>query len=151
MEEAEVERILSSWFQSQGYSVVMNIEVGGGNRLDLAAKSEHEDWFVEVKGDYDANTAQYSVNFDTGMGQLVRSITRLDDRTKYAIGIPFSRTERGEKLSYRLILLKYAKSLVFEALNIHLLLVRDDRSVEVVVPGQVRGFLSSIDSQIREG
>lgn len=150
MKEAEVQRILCRWFQSQGYSVFENIKVGGGNRLDLAAESEHEDWFVEVKGDYDASTAQYSVNFNTGMGQLLRSITKLDDRTKYAMGIPFSRTERGEKLSYRLILPKYAKSLVFEVLNIHLLLVRDDRSVEVIEPGKVRGYLSSIDSRSRE-
>ena len=149
MKEAEVQRILSRWFRNQGYLVEESVKLGGGNRVDLAARSRQGDWFVEVKGDYDVNTAQYNVNFDTGVGQLIKGITRLDDRTKYAIGIPFSRTDRGEKLSYRLILPKYAKSLVFEALNIHLLLVRDDRSVEVTTPSEVKSFLSSIDPRIR--
>ena len=150
MKEAEVQQILRGWFQNRGYLVLEDAESEGGNKIDLVAKSEHEDWLVEIKGDYDRSTAQYNVNFDTGMGQLLKSITRLDSRTKYAIGIPISRTEQGEKLSYRLILPKYSRSLVFEALNIHLLLVRDDRSVEIIAPDEVRSFLSSINPQIQK-
>jgi len=76
------------------------VDIGSGNKIDLVAKSEHEEWFVEAKGDYDSNSAQYTVNFDTGIGQLLKSISRLDKETKYAIAIPMDRTERGEKLSY---------------------------------------------------
>ena len=149
MREVDVQRVLSGWFRHQGYSVFENTELESGNRIDLVAKSENEDWFVEIKGDRDRSTAQFNEAFDSGMGQLLKSIIRLDARTKYAIGIPISRAERGEKLSYRRILPKYAKSLVFEVLNIHLLLVRDDRSVEVVTPSEVKAFLSSIDPRIR--
>ena len=104
MIEAEVQRVLRNWFRKRGYSVLENVKLEGGNRIDFVAKSERDEWFVEVKGDYDKNVAQYSVNFDTGMGQLLKGITRLDGQTKYAIGIPISRTERGERLSYRRIL-----------------------------------------------
>jgi hypothetical protein len=89
------------------------------------------------------------VNFDTAVGQLLKGISRLDARTKYAIAIPFSRTERGERLSYRSILPKYSRSIAFETLNIHLLLVRDDGSVQTIVPGEIRKFLASVSPQIR--
>jgi len=117
--------------------------------VDLVATKENEKWIIEVKGDYDRNTAQYNVNFDTGMGQLLKSITIIDDKTKYAICIPFSRTERGEKLSYRLILKKYSKSIIFEMLNIHLILIRDDESVEIISPKNIIKFLTSIDPKIK--
>ena len=87
---------------------------------------------------YDKNSAQYNVNFDTGMGQLLKSVTRSDGRMRYGIAIPFSRTERREILSYRRILPKYSHSLAFELLNIHVLLVRDDRTVEMIQPAAVR-------------
>lgn len=109
----------------------------------MVAQSKDEEWFVETKGNY-STTASYQIDFDTGMGQLLKSITRLDDKTKYAIGIPFSSTERLEKFSYRLILPKYSKSLVFEKLNIHLILIRDDKSVEIIKPDEVRNFLSNL-------
>jgi len=149
MVEAEVQRVLRGWFRDRKYSVQGEVELEGGNRIDLVAKSEGEEWFVEVKGDYDNNVAQYSVNFDTGMGQLLKGMARLDDQTKYAIGIPISRTERGERLSYRLVLPKYSRSLVFEALSIHFLLVRDDESVEAIAPDKARAFLNTVDPRIR--
>lgn len=149
MKEHKVQEVLIEWLQRQGYSVAENVDTGSGNKIDLVAKSEHVEWLVEAKGDYDKKTAQYIVNFDTGIGQLLKSISRLDERTKYAIAIPISRTERGEKLSYRQILPKYRRSLAFKVLNIHLLLVRDDKSVEVITPCQAMNFLNSIDPKIQ--
>ena len=144
MNENKVKEILCDWFKGHGYSIFFDIKSESGNKIDLLAKSKYEEWFVEIKGDYDKETAQYQTNFETGMGQLLKSITRLDDKTKYAIGIPFSRTERLEKFSYRLILPKYSKSLVFEKLNIHLILIRDGKSVEIIKPDEVRDFLSNL-------
>jgi len=150
MREDEVQEVLNHWFQQRGYSVRENVAINSGNKIDLVAKSEHEEWFVEAKGDYDRNSAQYTVNFDTGIGQLLKSISRLDEQTKYAIAIPMGRTERGEKLSYRRILPKYCRSLAFDALNIHFLLVHDDKSVEIITPSGARNFLCSINPKIQK-
>ena len=144
MKESEVREALRLWFRARGYTLTEDALTSSGNKIDLVAESGHEVWYVEAKGDYDASAAQYNVNFDTGMGQLLKSITRLDDHTKYAIAIPFSRTERHEKLSYRRILPKYAASLALGTLSIHLLLVRDDMSVEVIAPDDAGRFLASV-------
>ncbi|MCK4232927.1 hypothetical protein KAX75_00740 [candidate division WOR-3 bacterium] len=149
MNEGMVKNILSQWFEERGFETQENVQINSENKVDLIAKKENVEWIVEVKGDYDAHTEQYTVNFDTGMGQSLKSISKLDNETKYAICIPFSRTERGEKLSYRLILKKYSKSMVFEVLNIHIILVRDDESVEVIPPKDVQTFLRKIDPGIR--
>lgn len=151
MNESNVQKILKKWFEKKGFETLENVKLNSENNVDLIAKRENEKWIIEVKGDYDRNTAQYNVNFDTGMGQILKSITTLNDETKYGICIPFSRTEKGEKLSYRLILKKYSSSIVFEVLNIHLLLVRDDESVEVILPNNIRKFLVSISSKIKRG
>ena len=149
MKEKEVQKVLKEWFENKGFKVIENVKVNSENCVDLVATKENEKWIIEVKGDYDRNTAQYNVNFDTDMGQLLKSITIIDDKTKYAICIPFSRTERGEKLSYRLILKKYSKSIIFGILNIHLILIRDDESVEIISPKNIIKFLTSINPKIK--
>jgi hypothetical protein len=142
MTEAEVQAVICRWFRDRGYTVDQDCLSEGGNKLDVVARSRDAEWRVEVKGDYDANPAQYNVNFDTGIGQLVKSITSLDGTRRYAIAIPVSRTESGHRLSYRSILPKYSRSMAFEALNIHLLLVRDDESVQVIAPAEVTQHLA---------
>lgn len=149
MNEAEVQRILKKWFEKNGFETIENVQLNSENNVDLIAKRGNEKWIIEVKGDYNRNTAQYNVNFDTGVGQILKSITTLNEERKYGICIPFSRTEKGEKLSYRLILKKYSTSIVFEVLNIHILLVRDDESVEVILPTDVRKFFGSISPEIK--
>lgn len=151
MKESHVKNILKKWFKDRGYEVLdpdENIQIRSKVKVDLIAKKD-EQWIIEAKGDYDRNTAQYNVNFDTGMGQLLKSISTLNNKTKYAICIPFSRTERGERFSYRLILRKYSKSIIFEVLNIYIILVGDDESVEVIPPKDVISFLSTIDPKIK--
>jgi len=144
MKESQVQAIVTKWFRDRRYDVDENTYLDAENKIDVITKKGSECWVIEVKGDYDEKTAQYNVNFDTGMGQILKSITKRDSNTKYAICIPFSRTERGERLSYRLILPKYSKSVIFETLNLHLILVRDDKSIEIVTPKDVRKFLSKI-------
>ena len=51
----------------------------GGNKIDMRARKNQKQWIVEVKGDYDKNTTQYNVNFDTGIVQLIRSISAADE------------------------------------------------------------------------
>lgn len=141
MRESEVETIIINWFENRGYTVEQEFLGPGGNKIDVMARKNQEQWIIEVKGDYDKNTAQYNVNFDTGIGQLIKSISVINKNMNYAICIPFTRTEQHKHLSYRLILPKYSRSLVFEKLNISLILVRDDRSVEIVKPKNVRDSL----------
>ena len=141
MYESEAQELLASWFKRQGYKVETDVEAAAGNRVDIVAIKGKEKWIVEVKGDYDRNTAQYNVNFDTGVGQIIKSITEIDDNILYGICIPFSRTERRERLSYRLVLSKYRKTLAFEKLNVCLILVRDDKSVQIIRPKEVNKFL----------
>lgn len=149
MTEPEVEATIAGWFQEQGYSVTRSALSEAGVRVDLIAVSKAHEWRVEAKGDYDKEPAQYTVNFDTAVGQLLKSMTRRDERTKYGLAMPISRTERRERLSYRNVLPKYAKSVAFDTLGIHLLLVRGDRSVEVVLPDDVCRFCGSLASQAR--
>jgi len=149
MNEATVQRVLTNWFEERGFEALDSSGGDSESKVDLVVKKGKEKWIVEVKGDYDRQTAQYSVNFDTGMGQILKSLTSLGNETKYAICVPFTRTERGERLSYRLILGKYSRSIAFEVLGIHIILVRDDESVEVIPPKDVMRFLSTIDPRMR--
>ena len=149
MTEAEVQSALRRWFRDRGYSVSEKRKLAGGNKIDLVAESEQSSWYVEVNGDYDTDPAQYNTNFDTGIGLLVKGMTRLDNRTEYAIAILVDRTGRGENLSYRLALPKYSRTLAFGVLNIHLMLMHSDESVDVVEPAGVRAYLASVNPSIR--
>ncbi len=142
MQENEVQEILVEWFENREYDVSEEIRGPAGNRVDIVARKEEEKWIVEVKGDYN-DPAQYYVNFNTVVGQLLRSITSIQPQIHYAIAIPFSRTERGETASYRSILSQYSRSLAFELLKISLILVRDDRSIEVIEPHRVKEYLQT--------
>ncbi len=144
MQEFEVERIIIEWFKKRGYVVEEEFLGPGGNKIDMRARKNQEQWIVEVKGDYDKNTAQYNVNFDTGIGQLIKSISLVNENINYAICIPFTRTEQHKHLSYRLILPKYSESIVFEKLNISLILVRDDRSIKIIKSKDVKNFLKTL-------
>lgn len=146
MKEADVQNLLTHWFADRGYSISENVKMPGGNSIDLVAISDKDSWFVEIKGDYDKNLSQYTTNFDTGIGQLIKSITTVKHGVNFALCIPISRTDQLMKLSYRTILPKYAKSIAFEQLNIHLLLVRNDNTVEVIQPNEVRKYLSKWNS-----
>lgn len=149
MEEPEVEETLLDWFKKRGYMVEKQFLATGSNKVDIRAIKNQEQWLVEVKGDYDGSPAQYNVNFDTGIGQLIKSISVVNKNVNYATCIPFTRTEQCKQLSYRLILPKYSRSVVFEKLNITLILVRDDKSVEIIKSKDVKSFLSAISPEVK--
>ena len=150
MEEPEVEQTVMDWFRKKGYMVEKEFLAAGGNKIDIRARKNQEQWIVEVKGDYDRSTAQYNVNFDTGIGQLVKSISVVNKNINYAICIPFSRTEQRRQLSYRLVLPKYSRSVAFEELNISLILVRDDKFVEIIKSKDVKNFLSTMNPEAKQ-
>ncbi|NVM28272.1 MAG: hypothetical protein HWN65_05480 [Candidatus Helarchaeota archaeon] len=150
MDETAARQILVNWFKKKGYEVIEDEIMPGGNEIDLLAfKGLGDRWLVEVKGEDYSRTESYQVDFDTAMGQLMKSVLTLESGFRYAVCIPYSRTERGERLSYRRVLHQYRESMVFEALHISLIIIREDQSVEVIAPKDVRSFLQKIDPEIR--
>ena len=172
MKEDKVVEIVSDWFQQQGFTIRLKdvafktayeelkgeeVEWGKGNekvrikpfiphrltRVDIIASDDNDTWIIEAKEDYDKNPRTYTHSFETAIAQLLKSMVKIGKRFHYAIAIPFSRTEKRERFSYKLILCKYTKSQFFQKLNIHLILVRDNKTVEVIEPKDVNRFLGS--------
>lgn len=107
------------------------------------------DWFVVGDGDQ-PNDDDYIRSFDSLMDNVVAHARKEEERNKTNLGIAlaFSSAERGDNRSYRQILKKYSRSVVFNDLQIHLLLVREDGSVEMIVPIEVNDFLKNLNSYI---
>jgi len=172
MKEKKVVEIVDEWFQEQGFTTRLNDVAfktayeelkGKGEELikgekkvrihpfiphrltkvDIVANDDSDTWIIEAKGDYDKNPRSYTHSFESAIAQLLKSMVKIGKRFHYAIAIPFSRTERHERFSYRLVLCKYTKSKFFEILNVHLILVRDDKTVEIISPKDVNRFLDS--------
>jgi len=119
-------------------------------RVDIIASGDNDTWIIEAKGDYDKNPRSYTHSFESAIAQLLKSMVKVEKRVHYAIAIPFSRTERHERFSYRLVLCKYTKSKFFEILNVYLILVRDDKTVKIISPKEVNRFLESYSKDRKE-
>lgn len=170
MNEDKVVEIVDKLFQEQGFTTRLNNvafktvyeEVKGEEeelmgekirirpfipyrltKVDIIANDDNDTWIIEAKGDYDENPRTYTHSFEAAIAQLLKSMVKVGKRFHYAIAIPFSRTERHEKISYRLVLCKYTKSNFFEILNVHLILVQDDKTVKIIPPKNVNRFLES--------
>lgn len=172
MKEDKVIEIVDEWFQQQGFTTRLNNvafktayeELKGKEeewikgeakvriypiiphrvtKVDIIANDDSDTWIIEAKGDYDKNPRTYTNSFEAAIAQLLKSMVKIGKRFHYAIAIPFSRTEKRERFSYRLVLCKYTKSKFFEILNVHLILVRDDKTVEIISPKDVNRFLDS--------
>ena len=104
--------------------------------------------FVTSLGDHSAPEA-YIRAFDGAMDVLVAYAGSVEFIPQLGLALAFSSTERREDTSYRRVMKKYTRSVVFEDLQIHLLLVRDDGSVEVIPPGKVNAFLGDLNRYIQ--
>jgi len=176
MKEAKVVEIVDKYFRQQGFTIRKNDvafktayeeligkdeELFKGKtkvriypfiphrltRVDIIASDDNDTWIIEAKGDYNKNPRTYTNSFETAIAQLLKSMVKVGERFHYAIAIPFSRTERHERFSYELILCKYTKSKFFEILNVHLILVRDDETVEIISPKDMNSFLESYSKE----
>jgi hypothetical protein len=90
----------------------------------------------------------YLKQFEAAMGLLVDTQAKSDSPLKLGLALAFNSTQRGETRSYRRALKKYTSSVVFTDLNIHLLFVRDDASVEVLPPEAINPFLRDLNRWI---
>jgi len=144
METMAVHQAVSHWLSGQGYA-----NARASSKVDsLHTLSSDAEWFVVMRGDVKESFA-YIHKFDQAIDALItrnRAVTNL--LMKLGIAVAFSSTLRGDMLSYRKVLNKYTNSIIFTDLEIHLLLVRDDLSVELISPDKVNRFLRNLNTLV---
>lgn len=138
MREKKAQKLMMKYLKKKGYNAAEKKKLISGN-VDIFAEKDEEQWVIEVKGDYDKSSAQYNVNFQTLIGQISKHQT--NEKRKYGIVIPITRTENGETLSYRRILTQYANSDFFEKNKINLFVIKDDESIQRIKPEMVKDYL----------
>ncbi|MDH5506413.1 MAG: hypothetical protein OEZ02_04265 [Anaerolineae bacterium] len=147
MDRDHVLLAVQAWFTAQGY----HLAPAGHAQVDLCAQRAAEEWQVALHGDQTA-PMDYLRAFEAGMSQLVAASQVEGAPTgALALAVAFGSTQRGESLSYRRALKKYTSSTVFADLNIHLLLVGDDQTVQPIPPDEVNAFLRGLDGYVRVG
>lgn len=109
--------------------------------------SSKPNWFIVGDGDH-PKSDDYIRSFDSLMDNMVAHARSDQKNTYLGIAIAFSSAEKGDKRSYRQILKKYTRSVVFTDLQIHLLLVREDGTAEMIVPIEVNNFLDNLNAYI---
>ena len=85
--------------------------------------------------------------FEAGMDQLM-AVAVDEPGVSLALALPFDAVERGEANSYRRALKKYTRSVVFENIQLWLLLVRAGLPVEPVAPHEVNAFLAGLNAHV---
>ena len=147
MEKIQVVASCKQWFADQDYAVDEQVEISGGWRVDLSAVRGEDRWLVSAVGDH-LDEKRYLYDFDGSIDRLITTNAQLGRDALMGVALPFSSTEQGQDLSYRRALKKYSNSIIFLDLNISLLLVRDDASLEVIAPNLVNPFLRELNRLI---
>ena len=112
--EAFIQEAIEKYFSAEGFT----IEKDG--QIDLVAEKNDEKWIVEAKG----MTSQITVDFNTCIGQLVKSMT--SSLWKYAIAIPYESKYRFQckivPQNFRLIS------------NLHFIIVNQYAQISIIKP-----------------
>lgn len=103
--------------------------------------------FVAARGDQ-PQPPDYIRAFDAAMDELIAHAGASAQPPVLGLALAFSSTERGAEASFRRVLKKYTRSVVFADLGVHLLLVRDDGFVWEIPPAQVNAFLANLNQFI---
>jgi hypothetical protein len=138
MTPSELTAALQSWAAAQNLTLTES-----GNLL----YAEPDGWRIALAPDV-PDEMDYLKQFEQAMGLLVAAQAETESQLNLGLALAFSSTQRGETLSYRRALKKYSSSVVFTDLNIHLLFVRDDASVEVLPPEAINPFLRDLNRWI---
>ncbi|KAA3643442.1 MAG: hypothetical protein DWQ07_23295 [Chloroflexi bacterium] len=146
MQTEQVQEVTKAWFESQEFRAVVNVPLNQ-QTISVAADKGETRWLVLAIGDAET-PEQYLRNFDGAVAQIIGVGETLNMPVHLAIALAYSQTESGDEPSYRKILKKYSNSVVFVDLEVHLLLVRDDGSVEDMIPGKVNHFLRYLNEII---
>ena len=147
MDKLQVLASCKQWFNAQGYDLDEGIEVSVGWRVDISAIREEAHWLVTALGD-SLDERQYLYDFDGAIDRLIGTSAQLERDAFMAVALPFSSTENGLDLSYRRALKKYSNSIIFLDLNISLLLVREDTSLQMLTSEAVNPFLRDLNRLI---
>ena len=154
MTEDQVVEGIAQWLCGQGYKVTERVvsdptatdvplEVAPGRSragVDLVADAPGLRWILEAKGD--PPRPQWSVDIPTLFGQIVRAMKRNGGDLRFAVAVPWSRVEGKQKPNVSSELRRYADSIVWKALNLWFIAVRDDGSVTCKSPEEVGPFLA---------
>jgi hypothetical protein len=147
MEKTQVVASCTAWFQQQGFTIDPAEMLDARWHVEGSARRGPEHWLVCAVGDC-ADEKQYLFDFDDCIDRLITTNARLGRDVRMGAALPFSSTENGRDLSYRRALKKYSNSIIFIDLDISLLLVRDDATVELVAPEGVNPFLRDLNRLI---
>ena len=93
--------------------------------IDVVAQKDEELWIIEVKGKPRGGVASCSTIFMAGLGQIMSRISSISPRTNYSLAIPNSRC-------YSPTVRLFIHSPVLDNLNLSILLVQNDDSLDVI-------------------
>jgi len=138
--EHQVQKIVCKWLRDQGYIVIENCtddpnifdditkcRTSKTFGIDIVAQKSSEKWIIQVKGETKGGTAAGEVDFYTGIGQLLRYMTKINEKTHYALAIPSTPHFTNVLQKFR-----YSKAILI--LKLHLILVNRDGSVKLIPP-----------------
>ncbi len=112
--EAFIQEAIENCFFNEGFA----IEKDG--QIDLVAEKDDEKWIVEAKG----MTSQITVDFNTCIGQLVKSMS--SPTWKYAIAIPCE-----DKYKVQCVKLpEYFR----RSNNLHIIIVDENAHIKIIMP-----------------
>ena len=112
--EAFIQEAIENYFSSEGFM----IEKDG--QIDLVAEKNDEKWIVEAKG----MTSQITVDFNTCLGQLVKSME--SSAWNYAIAIPCEDKYKVQCMK----LPDYSR----KNNNLYIIIVNENAQIKVIMP-----------------
>ena len=130
------------------YNLLQKIMDQGLVKRIARAWLQEKERYLTACGDY-PRPEDYILRFDAAMDELISYSQTAPGFPQLGLAVAFSSTERRSDHSYRRVLKKYTRSIVFADLHIHLLLVREDQSLEVIMPGEVNAFLKNLNPYIQ--
>ena len=138
---------LGRHFQIQDHSNSEMVKTINGENL-IIFRVEHY-WSIVILG-HSATPNDHLRNFETAMQYLIeKRESNFFDR-KLGMAINFNPMIEKQHNSYRKVLKKYSRSVVFADLAIQLFIFRDGKIVQQINSTEINEFLIHLDRQIAE-
>lgn len=144
MEELELGVAVARFLTEKGYS----LSPEPNPLVDLSLSKSGERLGVALAPDY-RDEPGYLRGFEEAM-QVIVNARRADEGLALALGVAFGATAAGSKPSYRRALKKYSNSIVFEDLQLSVLLAVSETNIIDLRPDQVNNFFRSLDTWIAD-